>query len=175
MWGPISLYRPKHWVFHSRLNWFGLSKTQNVENTGSRELPKRQSENWWKTETPRKVNSPWYPHGLFWRSLRICRPISSMLGSSEWPLFGPRVFALSGLLLLNDLPTLKKRMVPEAFREKHGRRPGSEKTLPWKCKNPQMVPILPDLDKDFLFSGFWGLCEVIGFIKTCLCHTYLYI
>ena len=71
--------------------------------------------------------------------LRICRPISSILGSSEWLLFGPRVFALSGLLLLNDLPTLKKRMVPEAFREKHGRRPGSEKTLPWKCKNPQMV------------------------------------
>ena len=106
--------------------------------------------------------------------LRICRPISSMLGSSEWLLFGPRVFALSGLLLLNDLPTLKKRMVPEAFREKHGRRPGSVKTLLWKCKNPQMVPILFDLDKDFLFSGFWGLCEVIGFIKTCLCHTYLY-
>ena len=71
--------------------------------------------------------------------LRICRPISSMLGSSEWLLFGPRVFALSGLLLLNDLPTLKKRMVPEAFRKKNGRRSGSEKTLLWKCKNPQMV------------------------------------
>ena len=89
--------------------------------------------------------------------LTICRPILSMLGSSEWLLSGPRVFALSGLLLLNDLPTLKKCMVPEAFREKHGRRPGSEKTLPWKCKSPQMVPILLDLDKDFLFSGFWGL------------------
>ena len=80
IWGPISFYRPKHWVFHSRLNWFGLSKTQNVENTGSRELPKRQSENWWKTETPRKVNSPWYPHGLFWRPLEYAGRYHQCLG-----------------------------------------------------------------------------------------------
>ena len=106
--------------------------------------------------------------------LRICRPISSMLGSSEWLLFGPRVFALSGLLLLNDLPTLKNAWSRKLSGRNTEGVPEVKKTLPWKCKNPQMVPILPDLDKDFLFSGFWGLCEVIGFIKTCLCHTYLY-
>ena len=30
---------------------------------------KADAENGWKTETPRKVNSPWCPHGPFWRSL----------------------------------------------------------------------------------------------------------
>ena len=162
-------------MFHSRLNWFGLSKTQNVENTGSRELPKRQSENWWKTETPRKVNSPWYPHGLFWRSLEYADRYHQCLGVQSGCFLG-----LGYLLYLACCCWMICQHSKNAWSRKLSGRntegvPEVKKTLPWKCKNPQMVPILPDLDKDFLFSGFWGLCEVIGFIKTCLCHTYLYI